>query len=284
LEQIGHLITVNAPELSSLYATYVGEARFGREFIDSDLRQLPRNASILEVGAGSLLLSCQLVREGYKVTALEPISNGFSHFGRMQDLIFGAASNLGCAPIVVNESAENLAIVDRFDYAFSVNVMEHVDDVGSAIRNVVASLKSEALYHFTCPNYLFPYEPHFNIPIIINKRLTGKLFFSRIFGCSSVVDASGLWKSINWINVIELDRIAKSSPNLKMIFGKRLVSDIMERVESDPEFARRRPRWMRFVISALVAGRSHYLFRYVPAPFLPIIDCVVFDYNKKAGF
>lgn len=283
LEKIGHLISADAPELSSLFNIYVGEARFGRKFIEADLSQLPRNAAILEVGAGSLLLSCQLVLEGYTVTALEPISYGFSHFSRMQELILDKAIELGCAPTVINEAAENLSILSRFDYAFSVNVMEHVDDVETSIRNVVRSLKSGAIYHFTCPNYLFPYESHFNIPIVVNKKLTGKIFSSVIFGASSPPDASGLWDSINWISVIELRRIAKSTPSLTMMFGKRQFSEIMERVISDAEFARRRPKWMRLGISVVVISRLHFLFRYVPALFQPTIDCVVFDQNRKAG-
>eukprot|EP00494_Astrolonche_serrata_P011852 UN11950 len=53
--------------------------------------------------------------------------------------------------------------------------MEHVDDVDQVIRNVADSLRHGGTYRFTCPNYFFPYEPHFNIPTLLSKNLTEKL-------------------------------------------------------------------------------------------------------------
>ena len=65
----------------------------------------------------------------FAVTALEPIGKGFSHFVRMQELVLERARALGCMPRILNQSAEQLAEPDGFDFAFSVNVMEHVQDV-----------------------------------------------------------------------------------------------------------------------------------------------------------
>jgi hypothetical protein len=68
------------PELLPLFDTYVAEALFGRRYIDSDLEGLRPGAKVLEVGAGSLLLSCQLMGEGFDATALEPTGEGFYCF------------------------------------------------------------------------------------------------------------------------------------------------------------------------------------------------------------
>jgi hypothetical protein len=37
-------------------------------------------AAVLEIGAGSLLLNCQLMKEGFAITTLEPLGAGFSDF------------------------------------------------------------------------------------------------------------------------------------------------------------------------------------------------------------
>ena len=91
LDLVRHRIETTAPELSELFKTFSGEAKFGRRFIEENLKKLPIGAEILEVGAGSMLLSCQLQREGFRVTALEPLSEGFDHFKQLQDLVLWVA-------------------------------------------------------------------------------------------------------------------------------------------------------------------------------------------------
>jgi len=160
------------PELLALFEIYSNEAVFGRKHIDNDLSQMRTGSRIIEIGAGSLLLSCQLVREGFDVTALEPVGKGFSHFNQMREVVLECAKTLGCCPSILNMPAEELNVSNYFDYAFSINVMEHVSDVECVIRNVGKSLTLGSCYRFTCPNYFFPYEPHFNFLTLISKELT----------------------------------------------------------------------------------------------------------------
>ena len=80
-----------APGLVPLFETYAAEAVFGRSYIALDLERLNPGAKILEVGAGSMLLSCKLVREGFEVTGLEPIGAGFSHFEQMRQMVLERA-------------------------------------------------------------------------------------------------------------------------------------------------------------------------------------------------
>src|SRR5271169_6838017 len=157
LADVREYVKVKSPELLPMLDVYSGEARFGSRYIASDLMRLSPDAAVLEIGAGSLLLSCQLVREGFQVTALEPTGHGFSHFKRLRELVMNRAEILGCLPRMLDQPAEMLSERGRFDYAFSVNVMEHVEDVMLTISNVVSSLKPGATYRFTCPNYMFPY-------------------------------------------------------------------------------------------------------------------------------
>lgn len=271
----------SAPGLLPLFDAYSAEALFGRRYIDSDLRRLPRGARVLEVGAGSLLLSCQLIREGFEVTALEPIGDGFSHFDQMREMVLAKARSLGCCPTILDQPAEALATVNRFDYAFSVNVMEHVDDVGRVLETVSNSLKVGSSYRFTCPNYLFPYEPHFNIPTFFSKTLTERLLARKIFGSQRVPDPVGTWKSLNWINVVQVRKHVGRLAGLKLTFNRSMLVSTLERIASDPDFASRRSPAIRVLLLMIFRLRMHHLFVLVPAVLQPIMDCRVEKINDR---
>lgn len=262
-----------APGLLPLFDTYAAEAAFGRRYLDRDLARLHPGSSILEVGAGSLLLSCQLVREGFDVTALEPTGSGFSHFEQLRQLVRERAESLGYMPRLVDLPAEAFAEENRYNFAFSVNVMEHVNDVPRVMGNIVSSLVAGASYRFTCPNYLFPYEPHFNIPTFFSKKLTGKLLYSRIFESKRMPDPAGVWQSLNWINVLQVKHVARRLTGVSITFDRALLVSTLERVAVDENFARRRSPAIRKILSVLVRLRLHQMFRLLPAMFQPIMDC-----------
>jgi SAM-dependent methyltransferase len=262
-----------APSLLPLFDTYSSEAVFGRRFIALDLERLQPGARVIEVGAGSLLLSCQLVREGFDVTGLEPTASGFSHFLQMQQMVLERATALGCRPQILNLTAEGFSEHNRFDYAFSVNVMEHVDDVARVVVNVGRSLVVGASYRFTCPNYLFPYEPHFNIPTLFSKRLTEMVLSQKIFSRKDMPDPLGTWKSLNWISVLQVRRISEKLPWLRVTFNRLLLISTLERISSDREFSNRRSPAIRKLLILFVRLRLHQLLRFMPATLQPIIDC-----------
>jgi SAM-dependent methyltransferase len=265
----------SAPDLLPTFETYAAEALFGRRFIAGDLARLPAGARLLEVGAGAMLLSCQLVREGYDVTSLEPTGSGFGHFERMRAIVMEQASADVCLPRILDSTAEALALTDCFDYAFSINVMEHVSDVEQSLKRVAGSLRPGASYRFTCPNYLFPYEPHFNIPTLFSKRLTERIWRRKIHGRAGIADPAGLWASLNWINVRGLRHMAVRMKEMKMTFDTRLLVATFERIGSDPDFAARRSPLMRNAILWLVRLRLHRILGWMPATVQPIIDCRV---------
>ena len=276
-------VAMKAPDLLELLDTYIGEARFGRRYVAPELARLSPSARILEVGAGAMLLSCQLRREGFEVTALEPFGGGFSHFVRMQALVLERARALGCLPRILDCPAEKLTETAVFEFAFSVNVMEHVDNVKACIVNVCASIRPGARYRFTCPNYLFPYEPHFNIPTLFSKQVTEKLLGRKIFRGGDLSALRATWNSLNWINVRQIRRIVAGEPALKVSFDRRFLIGTLERVVADPVFASRRSSWLRAVSAAMVKSRLHYLVRLVPAMCQPIVDCTIMRTTQGAA-
>lgn len=274
LNNVRNHVLANEPNILPIFDVYRAEALFGRNYIANDLAQLEAGAAIIEIGAGSLLLSCQLIREGFNVVALEPVGSGFSHFNRLRELVLERATELNCIPEMLNQPAENLVITDYFDYAFSINVMEHVHDVKAVITSVMVSLHNESNYHFTCPNYTFPYEPHFNIPTLFSKSLTEKICKKKIYN-NRMQDPIGTWQSLNWISVCQISKLAKQIPDLKVEFNRGFLMSTLARVADDNDFATRRSKWMRAFIKILLYFRLHYLAGFIPATMQPIIDCTL---------
>lgn len=264
-----------APELLRLFEDYAGEARFGRELIESYLLRLPRGADILEIGAGMLLLSCQLQNEGFKVTALEPVGDGFSHFRRLQNIVFDLATERGTAPIMRSISAEVLDYEAAFDFAFSINVMEHVSDVAVVLRRVLAAVKSGGCYFFVCPNYTFPYEPHFNLPTLGSKHLTEHFLGRLIFASTRVADAIGTWASLNWITVTQVRHICRYDLRLTPVFDRNMVLRFVQRTLHDSGFEQRRGAFIRFTMAVVEKLGIAGLIPQIPVSCQPIIACAI---------
>ena len=263
----------NSQELLQVFETYAAEAVFGRHLIEDELTNLSSKQKILEVGAGSLILSCQLQREGFLVTALEPFGDGFDHFRQLQHIVIGIATKLGCLPQLIDKPAEDLNKQNCYDMAFSINVMEHVNDVDRVIKNVILALREGASYRFICPNYLFPYEPHFNIPTLFTKSLTEKVFHKAIYNNLTLNDPLGTWKSLNWITVSSVKRICTSIDNVNYKMRVDLLSVMIGRVVDDPIFSARRSKWLTNILSLVVFFRLHHLTKLIPQAFQPVIDC-----------
>ena len=103
------------------------------------MKRLPEAASILEVGGGAFLLAYELAREGFAITAIEPTGVGFGAFEELGDIVLAvAARRRRRADKVVRCKAEEFRSDARFELAFSVNVMEHIEAPDVAIERVSA--------------------------------------------------------------------------------------------------------------------------------------------------
>lgn len=283
LADVRQFVQLHAPDITPVLDAYAGEARHGREYIADDLAALQPGAQVLELGAGALLLSCQLAREGFQVTALEPVGRGFSHFERLHNLVFELARARGHAPVLLRLPAEELAMAGQVDYAFSINVMEHVQDFPRVIERVLHSLKPGARYRFTCPNYLFPYEPHFHLFTLFSKPLTARLRAARIFNRPDMSDAAEVWHSLNWISVPAVARAVRAVPGAVAYFNRRLLVRTVERMATDPQFAARHAGALRVVLLTLLRLRLQKLFALLPASLQPVMDCVIATRARVSG-
>lgn len=265
-------LDAEAPHLRPLFDRMAGEARFARRWLDEDLSRLSETASILEIGGGTFLLTYELAREGFAITAIEPTGVGFGAFEELGDIVLALAARDGLAPKVVRCKAEEFRSDFLFEFAFSVNVMEHIEAPGIAIERVSASLSPGGSYRFLCPNYLFPYEPHFNIPTFGSKALTERLLRRHIEASTRARDPMGLWKSLNWITVPQVKRMAAADASLTVDFQRRTLASMVERSVDDAEFAKRRAPWMVAAVRVLKATRVLRFASLIPATCQPLMD------------
>ena len=275
LEELRAVVARAAPQLERLFEIFAQEARMGRAWLAPSLERLAPGAAVLEIGAGLMLLGCQLRREGFSVTALEPVGEGFSSFADLQRIVLQHAERRGIAPRLLPIAVERLDRTSEFDFVYSINVMEHVGDYSLALERIGRALRPGCEYRFLCANYLFPYEPHFDIPIVLSKGLTEKLFRRRIYGNQRVGDAAGVWKSLNWITVPKVVRAARKLPGVSVSFNRATLEAVLLRAVSDREFSARRSPFVRRLARGAVRLGLHRLARWVPPFMQPVMDCSV---------
>lgn len=261
------------PDLGGVLTDYIGEARFGASILDAEMGQLPQGSRVLEVGAGMLLLSCALQAAGYQVSAVEPVGIGFAHMNRLREIVWSYATDRGCRPELLSIRAEQIVADTEFDFAFSMNVMEHVDDVPLVLRRVMSALRPGAAYRFVCPNYRFPFEPHFDIPTLFSKSLTGRVLRSRILGSHTVIDPAGTWQSLNWISVASVRRICRRDLGLEPEFDRTVCYRFVRRAIDDPGFQRRHSRLLCALCASLDTIGAARLLMLLPAGAQPAMSC-----------
>lgn len=280
LQEIMDIVQHKAPHLEELFNVFAQEACTGRAWLAENLACLTHGARILEVGAGLMLLSCQLTKEGFAVSSLEPLGDGFSSFIELQKIVLAYAEKNNIMPMVIPIAVEQLTLENEFDFAFSINVMEHVSDVSIALERTIHAIRPGAEYRFICPNYLFPYEPHFNIPIIFSKSLTEKLLRRRIYDNTRVGDPTGLWKSLNWITVSKVLKTVQRMPDVSFYFDRTILKTLLTRVTNDKEFSNRRSPWIRKCAHLIVSLGLHQLVEWIPPIVQPAMDCTIKRKNK----
>ena len=212
---------------SSKAEQHCAEAEFGHKYILNAVR-------CLSIKSRVLLLS-RLSREFTEIdfTGLEPMGDGFTYKPIMYDFIDGVP-NVVIKPV----GYESLSSSDKFDLIFLVNVFEHLPDWKDFMKVVKRSLNPGGRCIILCPNYSFPCEPHFRLPIFLNKSLTRGVFGKSILSYERREEAEGLWKSLNFVKLRHVKTKAKSL-DLEIDTQKDILADMVTRFDSDPEFAYR---------------------------------------------
>jgi SAM-dependent methyltransferase len=240
----------------------VNEARFGLSRV---LRVLPAadasSVKILEVGAGSCMLSAYLASKRLHVTAVEPLGPEFDFLCELQRGVLEFCQTEGIELKLVRTTGEELNLPEQFDVAFTINALEHMRDPLRTIDNMYDSLKPGGIALVHCPNYTIPFEVHFNLLLVTrSKRINQWLYGSKISRYPKV------WDELNFVRYVDLHRhLAKRRANFS--FNQSVMRELVARLMDDPIFARRMAAAVRAMGAMLRHTGFLHALAYVPPRF-----------------
>jgi len=221
---------VHDPEDCGALRTYLGEVRIGLDLIAPFLRPGQR---ILEIGSGIGALGHFLAGQGLDICGIEPAGSGFDLMDRLARHVDEVAGGSGFR--VDDREAKDLNpdVDGQFDLIFSVHVLEHIDDLEAAFFAMNSVLKPGGRMVHLCPNYRFPYDPHFGVPLPFwSPGLTKNLNARRISRHKAV------WDSLNFIGAGRLKKLARQH-TLSVDFHRGVMADTFQRLNDDPVFLSR---------------------------------------------
>lgn len=256
------------------FSIYYEEAQFALKLFHEKFDKLNTNHRILEIGSGIGLLAIHLNSCGFQdITCIEPDSIGFGTMLEISNIIKKHPRYENNNIKWLNMGIEDYVSESNFDFVFSFNVMEHIADLVNVFDKLDGLLSSNGCYHFVCPNYAFPYEGHFNIPIILNKKITYFLFKKRIESYKTN-DALGLWKSLNWIST---NRIRKLNRNIyQLTFSGQASNLYFDRFNQDTKFKERKG----LIVKTLAVFSKPFISK-LPFSLKPVIECTVTRNSKR---
>jgi len=193
-------------------------------------KYLDKDKKILEVGGGIHLLTSFLHKD-YDITSIEPGS--FTSFtDELRNKILDQYKLK-----VHTTTVEKFTTDAKFDFIFSMNVLEHTDDIKKHIKSCINLLKDEhSLLFVQCPNYTFPFEPHFYkwfIPFFPNFTFT-------TLRRKKLIKEFGNDRYENILNNLNFDctyfKIKKLNFVIKFIHP---LKDIFNRIDQDSVFRER---------------------------------------------
>jgi 2-polyprenyl-3-methyl-5-hydroxy-6-metoxy-1,4-benzoquinol methylase len=265
------LIAAEQPELLDLYLTYQNEAIAARKFLDSSLGELTADAKILEVGGGILALAVQLASEGFTVTTVEPVGAGFGGIPFIMEIFTKIARNESLDFHLITSPIEDCKFVHKFDFVFSINVMEHLKNPYSVLIQLVDVLNNSGKYRFFCPNYDFPYEPHFGKWLYFRKN---NAFYLQESRARSLIVADeevlGLYRSLNFITLKSLTKFSHLN-RVQIKSNRKAFHNLLERVIYDQKLSKRH-RALAMFVRLLRTFKMHYIAKLIPTNYQPIMD------------
>ena len=229
-----------------MYQRMVNEARFGLSRVLPVLDTLGRDhPEVLEVGAGSCILSAYLASRNVRITALEPLGPEFDFFTDLQSRVVDFCRRNGIPFDVVRATGEQIDILERFDLAFTINALEHMCDPLLTLDNMLRSLKPGGALLAHCPNYTVPLEVHFNILLVTRSKPINEWLYR-----SKIARYPAVWKELNFIRYIDVRRHLRRRGS-SFTFNTSVLRDAVRRLLDDPIFAQRMPMPVRVIGSIL---------------------------------
>ncbi len=196
---------------------------------------LERGLTCLEIGSGPGLLLGRLQARfsQCRFEGIEPVGSGFAKTEPPLAIIAQRAN------LKIHRCGyEDFHTEKKYDLIFSINVFEHVGSWRQYLTRTHELLAPGGVSVILCPNYAFPWEPHFRIPIAVNKPLTHRLMASAIKAYERDADYQGLWASLNFVTKRQVIRFARAH-GLALHSDEAIMGRMFQRLFTDPAFAER---------------------------------------------
>jgi SAM-dependent methyltransferase len=254
---------------------WINEALFGFYHIKEYCKKLEGNNKVLEIGSGSGIL-LNLLSENFKdiiFEGIEPFGEGFSSLNYLNS--FSRENGVS----IKNIGYEELSSNNKYDLIFCINVFEHLNDWRNFLEKISFLLNGNGKLIVLCPNYGFPYESHFRIPVLFNKKITFFFFKKFIRKFENKNDCLGLWESLNFVkkrDVIDYLKDSIYSKSLAMKDNLSILDFMVNRITSDREF-RKRQRIIGTIAIALKGIGILNIFKLFPN-FIPYMKL---EFSRK---
>jgi len=244
-------LSIGVEELRAEMSHYAEEALFGLNFLSGVGFPGKR---VLEVGSGVGILSAWLALHDVDITPLEPRGIGFDRSLHMLQRVWTASQLPLDKLISVRASGLQPTKHGEFDLIYSVNVLEHIDDLAQTFAAMASVLAPGGVSRHTCPNYVVPFEPHYGLPLVPR--------WPKLSGMLAGVAGTDLWKSFNFITYFDVRRLARASGH-KVTFERKTLHASFARLGTDEQFRQRHPLLAR-VSAAMRASGALSALQYVP--------------------
>ena len=262
------------PELLDLFYTYQKEAAQARSFLDKNLLELPDGAEILEVGGGILALAVQLASEGFEITTVEPVGDGFGEIPFIMQKYLALAQHENLSIKLIDLPIEQCAFAKKFNYIFLINVMEHLQDPYLTLIQITDMLEHQGEYRFICPNYDFPYEPHFGKFLFSRKNKS--FFLARNRATSEQMskdECYGLYNSLNFLTYRKLLKCTGEN-KVNLNANKLALYEIFIRSLEDPILQARHTKLLP-IVKLIDKLQISSILRKIPVRYQPVLDVKV---------
>ena len=227
-------------------------------------------SNILEIGSGTGILLKELSRIFSEKTfhGLDPHQRGFYNYEKISKKI--SNNNL----LIFNDKLETFSSNESYDLIFSFNVFEHLEDQKIYIKKIDNLLKKDGKSVILCPNYDFPYEPHFIIPIIYNKNITYKFFKKKITDHEKITGEKGLWDGLNFCSKKKLKKYLIRN-DYQFNFDQGIKDRLLQRIDDDKSlyFEKRQGIVAKIAKIAKKLKLDKFIFNFlmIPFPYMKII-------------
>ena len=236
----------------------------------SDFLKKRNVSSVLEIGSGTGILLNEL-KENFPDIQFSGIDPNISGFHNLKTII-SKLNEDGYNIKVESTGVEKYSSDKKFDLIFSINVFEHVEDQIQYLLKTHELLNKNGLNVILCPNYDFPYEPHFVIPIIINKKITKFIFNSKIENFEKKENEHGLWDGLSFLGRKKIEKILKNH-NYTYFLDDTIKARMLNRLNSDRAFKKRQgiAGTLAKILRFLMIDKLIFNILRVPFPYMKLI-------------